>query len=209
MTDPGTPTAAGGPAGDAVGETDESLMSRAQAGDRDALAALLERFRPRVWSVCRRMTGVGPAEDLTQDTLVNVVRGIDTFGGGSAVSTWVIRVAMNVCLSYLRREGVRKAERAGTGGAADAGGLEGREPGVGSGVEQTEELTRVARALSRLDDGQRAVLVLRDVQGLDYGHIAEVLGIKRGTVKSRISRAREALRAEIGGGGPKEADSDG
>lgn len=192
---------------DGVG--DGELMDAARAGDAGAMEALLVRFRPRVWSVCRRMVGAQEADDLTQETLIRVVRGIPAFKGEAMVSTWVIRVAMNVCLSYRRRQARRAGIAAMEGGLEDEGragtitsevagaGAGGGNRGVGGGVERGEELARVERGLARIDEMHRAVLVLRDVQGLDYGQVAEVLGIKRGTVKSRLSRAREALRRAI------------
>jgi len=195
-------------------DSDETLARSAAAGERSALAALLERFRPRVWSVCRRMVGPDLADDLAHDTLVRIIQGIPSFKGDSAVSTWIFRVAMNTCLSYRRRE-TRRDRLAPTDRSASIGDAEHAAPprnpgaprGVQPSIEAAESLESVDRALRRIDEAHRAVLVLRDVQGLDYAQIAEVLGVKRGTVKSRLFRAREALRAALDQHGPQAAES--
>ena len=199
----------GQPAPSDPAASDDDLARRAAAGDPDALADLLERFRPRVWSVCRRMVGPELADDLAHDSLVRAIQGIPSFKGESAFSTWIIRVAMNTCLSYRRRQ-ARRDRLAPTDRSRSIDDAEPAElpwnprgpHGVQPDIEGAESLERVDRALRRIDETHRAVLVLRDVQGLEYAQIAEVLGVKRGTVKSRLFRAREALRSALHQGGP-------
>jgi RNA polymerase sigma-70 factor (ECF subfamily) len=152
------------------------------------------------------------AADLTQDAFVKVIRGIDSFDGRSKLSTWMIRVTMNVCLSKLRAEKLRRhasldALSAGSSGDGRAGDWEnlvsseslggkgaGREPAGTANVELREEQERVLAALRELDPEQRAILILCDCRGLPYEEIAQVLGVAVGTVKSRVFRARTALR---------------
>jgi RNA polymerase sigma-70 factor (ECF subfamily) len=125
----------------------------------------------------------------------------------------VIRVTINCCLSFLRREKVRShasldAHDAGTvaGGKTASrepggGGIRGREHSAGRGVEQEQNRAALVRALNSLDEESRALLVLRDLQDLDYQQLAEVFELPLGTVKSRLFRAREALRTALEGMG--------
>lgn len=216
---------------------DLELVMAARRGDQRAWTALLSDYQDRLYGVCVRMIGTSPSArqtclDLCQDAMVRILRGIHTFDGTSRVSTWMIRVTMNVCLSWLRSqrlrrhqslEGPRTGERiAGPGGQnirhdAGRGGLGdlsrartpsgGEHPGgggvlpVSGALEHDDERRRVGEALERIDADQRALLVLRDVRGLEYEQIAEVLGVPLGTVKSRIFRARTALRDVLEAGG--------
>lgn len=202
------------------------LLARARTGDRGALGELLELYYPRLWGVCRRVVG-DPAvsDDLVQDAMVKIIAGLPGFAGDAKFSTWAIRVTMNVCLSHLRKAKVRRtagpAPPAVRPMAAAAEPPADADPAAGVGppqppsagpvvgsvgpvelpaadrVEQNEALARVEVALARLDAGRRTVLVLRDMHGLEYAEIAASLGVAVGTVKSRLSRAREALRAEL------------
>jgi RNA polymerase sigma-70 factor, ECF subfamily len=208
-----------------------ALVAAIQRGEQGAWSELLRRYQDRLFGVCLKMVGSRGgrelAADCTQDAMVKVIEGLSSYDGRAKLSTWMIRVTMNVCLSKLRSEKLRRhasldsmAEGPGAGGgrggrgrdagpegrsgydripelARGGGGGEsgvGGEPGEGSGVER-EELRRVlAEALLRVSPEQRAILVLRDSRGLDYEQIAEVLDVPVGTVKSRIFRARAALR---------------
>ena len=179
-----------------------------QAGDGSALTPLLTRYQDRLFGVCLRMVGDRDlAADLTQDAMIKVIEGLGSYDGRAKLSTWMIRVTMNVCLSKLRAEKVRRhvsldapssPERHPSGrgsGAAYAPRVDNEGEPVGLGrVERDEVRQRVAAALHRVAPEQRAILVLRDCRGLDYDQIAEVLSVPVGTVKSRLFRARSALR---------------
>ncbi len=143
------------------------------------------------------------ASDLTQDTFVKLMKGIDSFDGRAKFTTWMTRIAMNVCLSKLRSEKLRRHASL----DAPIAPNNDREPrGLGADLEQTSELShperveakeqkeRVLAALRQLDPEQRAVLILADAQGLSYESIAATLGVAVGTVKSRLFRARAALK---------------
>lgn len=154
----------------------------------------------RVHALCRRLTGNDhDAADATQEALLAVVRGLPRFDGRSAFSTWVYRVATNACLDELRR---RKRRPAPTDTDSDG------TPESRSSYRRDDDLdatiaTRldIDAALRRLPDDFRAAVVLRDLSGLDYAEIAEVLGVPAGTVKSRIARGRGML-ADLLGGNP-------
>jgi len=200
-----------------------ALVERWLAGDDAALEQLLTSMAPRLLSICRQMCGdPADAADLCQDTLVKVIEGLPTFAWRSKLTTWMIRVTMNVCLTDRRRKRVRKTtslsqfrdgqgpgatgggqgssgtgsggESEGAGGVAGPGGW---EPSTISRVEREEDLDRLNRAMSQLEPQSRMMLILRDSQQLEYAQIAEVLNVPIGTIKSRVFRARQALRERM------------
>jgi RNA polymerase sigma-70 factor (ECF subfamily) len=182
------------------------LVEEHRAGDPEAMATLLRAYQRRVYSVCYRMVrDPDDAADLTQEALVRVIEGLATYDGRAALSTWVIRVAMNVCLSHLRKQRLRRHgsldEPAGPIGEPRGATIAGPEElSPPARVEQTETSAVLLRALAGLDPMMRAVLVLRDLQALDYQEIGTVLDVPVGTVKSRLFRARAALRALVEAG---------
>lgn len=179
------------------GPPDPALLARAREGDRAALGELLTDETDRLYAVSLRMLGnPDDARDAAHDALVRIIRGLGEFDGRSAFTTWTTRIAMNVCLSRLRRARVRAAERRGTELEPDrlaSTPQESARAAEHAGAKGVE----VLEALAGLPDEQRAILVLRDIRGLEYEQIAAVLEIAIGTVKSRIFRARKALRERI------------
>jgi RNA polymerase sigma-70 factor (ECF subfamily) len=173
-----------------VGDAD--LVAAAQGGDRDALEALLRSQYDRLFAVCRRLTGNdADASDATQEALISLVRGLPRFDGRSRFATWAYRIAVNASLDELRR----RSRRAEPGLEEEGGRVQTEE------VEATAERVDVDLALRRLPVEFRAPVVLRDLCGLDYAEIAEVLSIPAGTVRSRIARGRAALIPLLGGEG--------
>lgn len=207
LPEPKDPTQASsaGPGPDRANQEDLDLVAAVRRQDPEAWRELLSKYEARLFNVCLRMVRSRDlAEDMAQESMVKIIQGLGSYDGRSKLSTWMIRVTMNVCLSKLRSEKVRRhlslegvAERSGRGGGP--GGVESlgisqeREPGTASRVQHAEEQARVLAALDLLEPDQKAILVLRDLRGLDYEQIAQALDLALGTVKSRISRAREAL----------------
>ncbi len=197
-------------------QLDRDLVAAIRAGDAAAWTTLFERYQVRIFTICVRMVRDRElASDLTQDAFIKVIRGLDSFDERAKLSTWIYRVTMNVCLSKLRSEKLRR--HASLEAMASAGGRDPdrrtelgfpqvREPGAHEGVENEEERQRMIDALDALSDEHRSILVLRDGRGLEYEQIAEVLDIPVGTVRSRLFRARAALRQafEAGPTGAKE-----
>jgi RNA polymerase sigma-70 factor (ECF subfamily) len=173
--------------------TDDELVAAAQAGDRAALDALLRRHVDLIHAVCSRLAG-NPADaaDATQEALIAIVRGLPRFDRRAASRTWMYRVATNACLDELRRRGRRP--RLGL----DEAMAERPDPAPPVDRTVTDRLT-LDDALARLPDEFRVAVVLRDVQGMDYAQIAEVLDIPIGTVRSRIARGRQALATDLDG----------
>jgi RNA polymerase sigma-70 factor (ECF subfamily) len=203
-------SAGGDPGGGGrIVDPDSALIARARGGDRAALGELLTAHEGMLFAVCLRTLGNREtARDITQDVLVKAIQSLDSFDGRSRFSTWMTRIAINACLSHLRKQRLRKhasldslsAPGSGRGGRAGHSGgrhsqsIPGGEPEPGSRIETDETLDCLDRAMAGIDPDQRVLLSLRDVRGLDYSRIADVLGVPVGTVKSRLFRARAALR---------------
>ncbi len=187
--------------------TDSQLVQQYHDGDTAALGTLLERHQSRVYhTILRMVSHPDDAAEVAQDTMVKVIENIEKFRGDAKFSTWITRIAMNQAVSRLRRRKIRRT----TSLDAAPVGMERENPSsLGANlsddreltpderVEQSENLSLIHQALDRLDEPYRAVLVLRDLNEIDYDQIAETLDIALGTVKSRLFRARLALREEL------------
>lgn len=204
---PTEPADAGSAAPAADDQFDRNLVASIRAGDPDAWGRLIESYQIRIFSICVRMVRDRElASDLTQDAFIKIIKGLDTFDDRARLSTWVYRVTVNVCLSKLRSEKLRRhasleamasAGNRRTDGRSELGFAQHREPGAHLGIEHEEEREQMLAALDRLSDEHRAILTLRDGRGLEYEQIAEVLDIPVGTVRSRLFRARAALRQAL------------
>ena len=190
-------------------EPDVVLVAASQRGEREALDALLRRHHDRIAGVCRRVTGnAADAADATQEALMAIARGIGRFDGTSSFSTWAYRVATNASLDELRRRGRRPMPTDDDGlhaAAVHRPLTSGSSPTVGPA--DVDARVDIDRALAILPPEWRAALVLRDLCGLDYAEIAEVLNIPGGTVRSRIARARAALAPTLAPSGDDATDA--
>lgn len=180
-------------------DPDRELVERWRRGEVDAFASLVRRHQRRVFGLLFRMLGSREeAEDATQDTFLNLHRHGLRFRSESRFSTFVYRVAVNAALNRRRSLGRRRAQAE---AFADVQVIDAPSPPAGSDPEASlagDRLrARLTRELLALPEGLRAPVILFDVEGLSYGEIAEVLGVAEGTVKSRIHRARQALRARL------------
>ncbi len=170
-----------------------ALIRAYRAGDGAALGRLLRVYEQRVHATCWRFTrNHEDATDLAQQTFLNAIRHLDAFDGRAAFGTWIFRICTNACISHLRKEKLRRHQ-----GEESMRGEAATEPLPASRVQTDEMHQRLHEALASIDTDARAMLVLRDGQGLDYAEIASVLGVPVGTVKSRLFRARSTLREEI------------
>jgi RNA polymerase sigma-70 factor (ECF subfamily) len=180
---------------------DSALVRRCQAGDLRAFNLLISRHQDKVFNAVYRMVGnYEDARDLTQDAFVKALAGLDSFRGDAGFYTWVFRIAANAAISWRRRSGRVQTvdmtdDAEGAGAAITAKKALAAEGGAPSeSAEQSEAAAEIQRALEKLDAEFRAALVLKDVEGLDYDQIAEILDVPMGTVKSRIHRARMEMR---------------
>jgi len=187
-------------------ELEESLISRLVARDERAFNELVHAYGRRVSALVFRMLGnKAEAEDLTQEVFVQVFKAIGTFRGDSKLSTWIYRIAVNLCKNrtkYLRvrhageqdeLEAVAERVPLGDGSRANVAKIE--RPDEAMAGRQVEKI--VQDAIARIDPTFRECLVLRDVEELSYEEIGEITGLPPGTVKSRIFRARAQLKEMV------------
>lgn len=178
---------------------DAALIARCLDGDRRAFDELLSAHQDHVFGIClRTLHDREAALDATQDTFVTVFRKLDRFDGRSKFSTWLYRVAVNTCYDRLRSE-----KRHATVPMADQ--HEPSDPLAEEAVEAAGLRPELQEALDAIPDEFRAAVVLVDVHGFGTEDAAEVLGVARGTIKSRVFRGRRLLAEALGN---REASAD-
>lgn len=173
------------------------LLQRAKKGELAAFEALVSAYERRVFTLALRSTGSeADAADVTQEVFLRAYRSLDTFRGDSGFSTWLYRITTNICVDMARRN----AQGGATASLDDSDALP-AEPADTRKAHQPEaalennELRReLDAALALLSEDHRKIVILRDVAGLSYADIAAALTLEEGTVKSRLARARSALR---------------
>lgn len=184
---------------------DTALLEACRSGDSSAYGELVRRYQDRVFNLCFRMSGNrDDAEDFAQEAFVKALRSLDRFAERSRFYTWVFRIAVNLIISARRKHGRRSTL------SLDGGSRE-KESSVALGsllssaeatperkAMEAEQNLQVLQALAMLDEEQRSILVLRDMESLSYEEIADILDVPTGTVKSRLHRARLALRDLLG-----------
>jgi RNA polymerase sigma-70 factor (ECF subfamily) len=192
-----------------AGADDAVLVRQVQSGRTGAFAHLVRRYQDRVFNACLRMCrNPADAEDLSQDVFLKAFDRIRTFEGKSSFYTWIFRIAVNVSLSHRRKARLRLVGSLnGDGEAGPAGDrlLDDRAEDPAGSAQREELRGRVAETLATLEDHQRVILVLRDVEGCDYQQIGKIMDVPIGTVKSRVHRARMALREALERGRPSRA----
>ena len=180
--------------------SESEYIKRCQEGDSEAFGELLNLYENKILNYCYRMLGNRTdAEDATQEVFVKLYRFIGSFTGQSAFSTWLYKIASNVCLDYLRKNKKHTSDTVSLHQQNAEGeefllNIEDKGLTPYESAQMSEAQRVLALALEQLSEDQRKVVVLRDVEGLSYEEIGEVMGIAEGTVKSRINRARLALK---------------
>ena len=178
---------------------EDFLIKKAKKGDSAAFSALMEQHFAMIYNLALRMSGSpDDASDLTQEVMIKLFKNIGAFEGKSKFSTWVYRVAANTCLDELRKIKRKKAVSLDAEYETEDGSVgyeaEDTAPTPDVSAERSELKSIVAKAVSRLGEEYRTAVILRDINGLSYTEIAEVIGCSVGTVKSRISRGRANLK---------------
>jgi len=186
-----------------VSDDDREAVRRVQAGDTEAFEPLVEKYKRKVFRLAYQvLRDQEEALDIAQEAFVKAFRALPTFKGDSAFYTWLFRITMNVALDRKRQ----RSTRAKSLGAEDvppeewertATSTDPDPEDVASGVERRE---RIRKGLDSLSEHHRAIIILSDIEGLQYREIAEVLGIPMGTVMSRLHHARKRLREVLGPG---------
>lgn len=201
--------------------TDADLVLRVQNGETEAYGTLVRRYQDRVYNTCWRVCGnLEEARDLTQQAFLNGLERIAGFKREAGFYTWIFRIAVNLSLTHRRRAKTRRTTSL-DGAAVDAQNQADpltrlrKEAQTQDPIDSAarKELQRAAaEGLASLDETQRAIIVLRDIEGFDYDDISAILEVPRGTVKSRLHRARAALRDALVQSGAlraKHGDGDG
>lgn len=180
---------------------EKAIIEKVLAGDNNAFGELVEAYQDRVYNLALRMCGnADDAFDLAQEAFFRAWRGLSGFQFESAFSTWLFRLSSNVCLDWLRAKKRRPTVSLTT--LDDEGEevqLEIRDPGKGPEelLLAAEDRKALAKALNELPVEYREILTLRAINDLSYEEISRILNLREGTVKSRLSRARLALRNKL------------
>lgn len=179
-------------------DQDQTLVQLAKSGDQSAFAELVCLHQKRIYNLALHMTGSPEdAEELTQTAFWHAWRSLQSFREEASFSTWLYRLASNACLDFLRREKHRLRSET-VFSLDDSENPVSRIPDLRYSPE--EDLTRrelrrsISAGLNLLSEEHRRILIMREINGLSYQEIGELLGLEVGTVKSRLARGRIALR---------------
>ena len=196
-------------------DEEKSIIARVLAGDTEAFEALVLENQKQVYNLALRMTGSEEdANDIAQEAFIRAFRSLASFRGDSKFSVWLYRLTSNICIDFLRSRRRQKTVSMSWFAADDDEPAELEIPDERflphTELERRELRSAIQRALARLPDDMREVLLLREVGGLSYDEIAASLSLEDGTVKSRIFRARKKLCKILSGDGnfPAEISSD-
>jgi RNA polymerase sigma-70 factor, ECF subfamily len=184
---------------------DAALICELRSGSESAYEALIERFEQPVYNmISRLMDDSADASDVVQEVFLKIFRNIGSFRGESSLKTWIYRIAVNEARNHRRWFSRHKRQEVAidngvgeTHGYADWLADPGRSPFESALDRETEAL--IESALAEVNPKFKTALVLREIEGLSYEEIAEILEISLGTVKSRILRGRDALRKQLAG----------
>ena len=188
-------------------ESDDLTLDRARKGDLDAYNQLVLKYQERIFAkVFSMLRNSQDAEEITQDTFIRAHRALATFRGNASFSTWIYQIGTNLARNrywYWRRRKRDESMSLDADLGEDAGAtlhdiLSDGAQGPGHEAQHNEFVKKVADSMEQLKPEHALILTMRNVQNMSYDDIADELGLSIGTVKSRINRAREALRELMG-----------
>ncbi len=183
---------------------DAELVEQCRRGESAAMERLIIKYQNRIYNVILKMcANADDARELTQDAFVKAIENLDKFEGKSGFYTWLFRIALNLTINFCKRNsqvGFKSLDS--EADMQDSNTkvvlrdiLHDQRQVEPSQIAQNNELCEIiAKAMMKLDEEQRTVLILRDIEGMSYAEIAEILDVELGTVKSRLSRARSNLK---------------
>ncbi|MGI5838946.1 MAG: sigma-70 family RNA polymerase sigma factor [bacterium] len=187
-----------------MAESEDKLVSRLKAGNMEAYEEVVCLYEKKIFNLAYRMVGnYEDANDLTQEVFVRLYHSIHSFRGDAQFSTWLYRIANNVCVDELRRRYRRKIEYLDEPIDTKDGSVRREIADWTSNPEnilETHEIQAcVQEGINALTEEQRTAVILRDIQGFSYEEIAKILSCSLGTVKSRINRGRQSLKERLAG----------
>ena len=175
---------------------DNQLIAKTIAGEQEAFGQLIHKYQPRLYNaMVHFLRNHAEAEDVVQDAFVLALTKLESFKGNSQFYTWLYRIAHNAAISKLRKKRPTMSLDHGTSDEQSPGFAvpdDGERPG--ERMEKDEQIQSLMDAVARLSDEHRSILILREMEGMDYEAIAGVLQLPVGTVRSRLHRARGCLR---------------
>jgi RNA polymerase sigma-70 factor (ECF subfamily) len=183
-------------------EVDQKLVERAQRGDKQAFDLLVSKYQRKLARLLSRfIRDAAEVEDVTQEAFIKAYRALPTFRGDSAFYTWLYRIGINTAKNYLVAMG-RRAPTSTDVDAEEAEGFEGGEQLRDMNTPENELMSRqvadnVNQTLAELPEELRTAITLREIEGLSYEDIANIMNCPIGTVRSRIFRAREAIAVKL------------
>lgn len=178
--------------------SEEKYIAGAKAGDEDAFSALVRLYETRVYHFILRMVrNPDDALDLAQETFLRVYRSLDLFRGESSFATWIFSIAHHLCVDFSRKQARKHRFSFHTLEDEVAQTIADERPGPEAALENKLLAHEIDRALNGVSPEMREIFLLREVSGLQYAEIADLLDLELGTVKSRIARARVALQKEL------------
>jgi RNA polymerase sigma-70 factor (ECF subfamily) len=191
-----------------LGNDDSKLLERVRGGERDAYRVLVERYQKRVYNLAYSLLkNREDAADIAQDAFVKAYRSLEGFKGDASFYTWIYRITNNLCIDFLRKAGpaakVEYSEEMSDDSSAEAqAGVGVLSSRLGTNPQRSalrrELAEKMEEALAQLPEKHRAILVLREVDGLSYEELAQVFEIPKGTVMSRLFHARTKMQEILG-----------
>lgn len=181
------------------------LINRLKQRDEQAFNEIVRLYGDKVFSLVYRMIGNRQeAEDIAQEVFVTVFKSIDTFRGEAKFSTWLLRIAANLSKNQIKYLARRPTDANGLGDGSEGAAPDGPAPPLQARIEPPDMMAEAAemnallqQAVTELDEEHRLLIILRDVEELSYEEIAEITGLPEGTIKSRLHRARMAIKEKL------------
>lgn len=182
-----------------MSNNEQLLIERSKNGDVSAFEMLIEAYQKKVFNLAYRIIGnYDDANDIAQEAFIRIFRSISGFRGQSSFSTWIYRITTNVCLDEIRKRKNKSVQYLDDDIQTDDGEMQRQiisDDPLPEEIAERKELRAVINdSLGELKEEYRIIITLRDIQGMSYEEIAKVLDCPTGTVKSRINRARQALK---------------
>jgi len=178
--------------------SDLSLINKFKNGDTSVFEEILLTYQDKIYNLCHRMLGSShDAEDATQDVFLKAYQNLNKFKPDSSLYTWLFRIAVNTCIDYKRKPFLESLFKTSKEGDVFVVDRPADSPNPDRLYESKQINDAIQLALSRLSAKLRVVIVLKEIEGLSYDEIAEVLDVSMGTVKSRIFRAREEMKEPL------------